>query len=49
MNAHQCHAQAFTPALGGLAETSHRVLGLLIVVIIVLLLGRGDERLGWRR
>jgi hypothetical protein len=52
VNARQCHAQAFSPSLGGLAETNHPVLGLLgflIVVIIVLLLSGSNERLGWRR
>ncbi len=40
--------KAFVSSIWRIAEASHRALGLLIIVIIVLLLSRGNGRLGWR-
>lgn len=46
------NAQSYTEALSASIKRitgASQVLGLLVIVIIVLLLSRGDERLGWHR
>ena len=48
MNSHQYHEKALNPSTLGITEAGRRVLGLLIIVIVVLQLGRGNKWLGWR-
>ncbi len=48
VDSHQYYDKA-SPSLWRITEASHQALGALIVVVVVLLLGRGNERLGWRR
>ena len=49
MNAHPYGNNAFVHSVLRRSWANQRALGLLIVVIRVLLLGRSNGRLGWRR
>jgi hypothetical protein len=46
---YQYHDKASRSSIWRITEASHRALGSLILVVVVLLLSRGNEWLGWRR
>jgi hypothetical protein len=48
-NPHQYYDKASHSSIWRITEASYQALGSLIIVIIVLLLSRGNEWLGWRR